>query len=140
MPQMRDAFPYMKVRKFDIWTVLFVDMFFVDNDNLVILIADVSGKGITAALFMAQAKQIIQSQMIICGGDAIEAISAANLKLIENSNADMFVTVWLGVVNLVTGHMAFVDAGHNYSALQKDDGRVPDLEVKINERKKEAGR
>lgn len=129
LPNTFPAFPDRK--EFDIFASMtpakevggdFYDMFFVDNDNLVILIADVSGKGITAALFMAQAKQIIQSQMIICGGDAIEAISAANLKLIENSNAFMFVTVWFGVVNLVTGHMAFVDAGHNYSALQKDDG------------------
>ena len=98
----------------------FYDMFFVDDDNLAILIADVSGKGITAALFMAQAKQIIQSQMIICGGDAVVALTAANLQLIKNSNADMFVTVWLGVINLSTGHMTFVDAGHNYSAVQKN--------------------
>ncbi len=90
----------------------FYDMFMVDDDNLAIVMADVSGKGITAALFMAQAKQVIQSQVLICGGNVAEALTAANLQLINNSISDMFVTVWLGIITLSTGHLTFVDAGH----------------------------
>ncbi len=100
----------------------FYDMFLTDEKNLAMVIADVSGKGITAALFMAQAKQVIQSQMLLCGGDPVAALTEANLQLIKNSISDMFVTVWLGVVNLSTGHLTFVDAGHEYPALQKAGG------------------
>ena len=129
LPHTFPAFPDR--REFDIYASMtpakevggdFYDMFFVDEDNLAMVMADVSGKGITAALFMAQAKQVIQSQVMTCGGDAVAALTEANLQLIKNSISDMFVTVWLGIINLTTGHMTFVDAGHEYPAIQKDGG------------------
>lgn len=95
----------------------FYDFFYVDEDHLAIEIADVSGKGITAALFMALSKQMIQSQMIINNGDPVEALTVANLRLIEESVPDMFVTVWLGILTLSTGELTFVDAGHEYPAI-----------------------
>ena len=100
----------------------FYDMFMVGDDELAVVIADVSGKGITAALFMAQSKQVIQSQLIICHGNVAEALAAANMQLIKTSVSDMFVTVWLGVITLSTGHMTFVDAGHEFPAVQRDQG------------------
>ncbi len=100
----------------------FYDFFLVDSDHLALVMADVSGKGITAALFMALSKQVIQSRLLLHGGDVSEAITAANLQLIEESLADMFVTVWLGVVTLSTGNLVFVDAGHEYPAFRRGGG------------------
>jgi sigma-B regulation protein RsbU (phosphoserine phosphatase) len=100
----------------------FYDFFYVDEDHLAMVMADVSGKGITAALFMALSKQMIQSQMMMSDGDVVEALEVANRRLLEESVPDMFVTVWLGVINLSTGHLVFVDAGHEYPAIQSGDG------------------
>lgn len=97
----------------------FYDFFYIDDDHLAIVIADVSGKGITAALFMALSKQMIQSQMIIHGTDVAGALSVANLRLLEESVKDMFVTVWAGILTLSTGQLTFVDAGHKYPAIKK---------------------
>lgn len=100
----------------------FYDFFFVDEDHLALVMADVSGKGITAALFMALSKQVLQSQLLIHGGDVVAAVTAANLKLLEESLADMFVTVWIGVLTISTGKMFFVDAGHEYPVVQRAGG------------------
>ncbi len=100
----------------------FYDFFYIDEDHLAIEVADVSGKGITAALFMALSKQMIQSQMLIHNGDVAEALFVANIRLLEESVRDMFVTVWLGVLTISTGELAFVDAGHEYPAIKKAEG------------------
>ena len=100
----------------------FYDFFYIDDDHLAIEVADVSGKGITAALFMALSKQMIQSQMIIHNGDIAESLSVANIRLLEESVRDMFVTVWLGVLTLSTGELVFADAGHEYPAIQRAGG------------------
>ena len=93
--------------------------FYVDEDHLGIVMADVSGKGITAALFMALSKQMIQSEMHIHKGEVAEALSDANRRLLDESVPDMFVTVWLGLLTLSTGKLVFVDAGHEYPAIKQ---------------------
>ncbi len=97
----------------------FYDFFYVDEDHLGVVMADVSGKGITAALFMALSKQMIQSQMHIHKGNVAEALSDANRRLLDESVPDMFVTVWLGLLTLSTGKLSFVDAGHEYPAIKQ---------------------
>jgi sigma-B regulation protein RsbU (phosphoserine phosphatase) len=90
----------------------FYDVFFVDRDRLAFVIADVSGKGIPAALFMATSKTTLQS----CVRDypsLSDAITVANESLCRNNTAQMFVTAWIGVLDLCTGALTFVCAGHN---------------------------
>lgn len=99
----------------------FYDFFYLDDDHLVIEIADVSGKGITAALFMAQSMQILHAQAAMLNGDVVKAMEVANAKLSAESLIDMFVTVWLGVFTISTGELTFVDAGHEYPAIKRGD-------------------
>lgn len=90
----------------------FYDVFFVDKDRLALVVADVSGKGIPAALFMATSKTTIQN----CVRDypsLSEAVTVANDSLCRNNSAEMFVTAWIGVLDLLTGALTFVCAGHN---------------------------
>ena len=103
------------------------DFYYLDDDHLVITIGDVSGKGITAALFMALSKQMLKSQMILHGGNIREAMNAANKRLCEESADAMFVTVWLGVLTISTGVLEFVDAGHLYAAVKSEDS---DFEIR----------
>ena len=70
---------------------------------------------------MALSKQMVQSQLLIQKGDVVSAVTAANLQLLERSLADMFVTMWVGVVTLSTGEIVYVDAGHDYPALQRGE-------------------
>ena len=88
----------------------FYDYFFMDDDNLVLVIGDVSGKGISAALFMVMTKHIMQNQVIRRDGDVVEAITDVNTLLMEENGAKMFVTVWLGVLNVPTGRLQYVNA------------------------------
>ena len=90
----------------------FYDFFFVDPEHVAIEIADVSGKGVPAALFMMQAKTIIKN-LVESGMPINEAYTEANHRLCENNEAEMFVTAWMGVINLTNGHVEYVNAGHN---------------------------
>lgn len=90
----------------------FYDVFFVDGDKLAFVIGDVSGKGVPAALFMATSKITLQN----CIRDIpslSEAVSTANDSLCARNEADMFITLWVGVLDLKSGEMSFVNAGHN---------------------------
>ena len=98
----------------------FYDFFYRDEDHMVILIADVSGKGIPAALFMANSKQTIQN-CIREVPDLAEAISNANETLCENNEAEMFVTAWIGVLEISTGKIEYVCAGHNPPVLISEE-------------------
>lgn len=90
----------------------FYDFFQTDEDHLVILIADVSGKGVPASLFMVVAKTLLQSR--ITGGDSLaEAVAEINEKLCAGNKKGMFVTAWIGVLSLSAGTLAYVNAGHN---------------------------
>ena len=99
----------------------FYDFYFIDDDNLAFLIADVSGKGIPAAMFMMTSKTIIKS--LAESGMSVEAVfTQANEKLCEGNDAGMFVTAWLGILNVKTGKVLFANAGHNPPLVKHADG------------------
>lgn len=91
------------------------DCFFLDKEHLVILIADVSGKGIPAALFMMVTKALLKNNVSNSPG---RILSKTNDTLCEGNDSLMFVTVWLGIVHLPSGKLTYANAGHNYPLLQ----------------------
>lgn len=99
----------------------FYDFFLIDPMHLGVVIADVSGKGVPAALFMVIAKTLIKNRALM-GGTPAEILAFVNNQLCENNEAEMFVTVWLGILDLSTGKMTAANAGHEYPALKRADG------------------
>ncbi len=99
----------------------FYDYFLTDKDHLVMVMADVSGKGVPAALFMVIAKTLLKNSALsgIAAGEIAEKV---NDQLCENNDAGMFVTVWLGVLTISTGHMTYINAGHEYAAVMHAGG------------------
>ncbi len=95
----------------------FYDYFLTDDDHLALVMADVSGKGLPAAMFMVMGKDKIRHSVLKHGADVAEAVKEVNLELIKENDAGLFVTVWLGVIDLKTGHMDYVNAGHEYPAI-----------------------
>ena len=89
----------------------FYDFFLVDSDHLGLVIADVSGKGIPAALFMTASKTLIKNQLM-SGCDPAAALERVNLQLCERNSSMMFVTVWLAVLEISTGKGLACNAGH----------------------------
>ena len=98
------------------------DFFMIDDDHLALVIADVSGKGVSASLFMVTAKNLIKSQTEKGVQDPAEIFSHVNRQLMEVNRAHMFVTAWLGILKLSTGELMYVDAGHEYPALRRKGG------------------
>ena len=94
----------------------FYDTFFLDSDRLAFVVGDVSGKGIPAALFMASSKTILQS-CIRDIPDLTKAVETANNALCKRNEAEMFVTAWVGVLNVKTGSLTYLSAGHNAPVL-----------------------
>ncbi len=90
----------------------FYDFFMVDEKNMAMVIADVSGKGIPAALFMVITKTLIKNEVNM-GGAPGEVFARVNHLLFEGNEDDMFVTAWLGILNTETGLLTYVNAGHN---------------------------
>jgi sigma-B regulation protein RsbU (phosphoserine phosphatase) len=90
----------------------FYDYFLIDDDHLVLVIGDVSGKGVPAALFMMIVKSLI-NYLINSGLSPSEAFYQLNNQLLENNNEEMFVTVWLGILEISSGKLTYVNAGHN---------------------------
>lgn len=107
----------------------FYDFFFVGEGKLALVMADVSGKGIPAALFMMRAKATIQG-VLKDGVDIAAAISTANDTLAASNDANMFVTAWIGVVDITTGDLEYVNAGHNRPLVKRKDGSVAFLNEK----------
>lgn len=106
----------------------FYDVFYVDSTHLAFVIGDVSGKGVPAALFMASSKITLQN----CVRDIpklSEAVAAANNALCARNDAQMFVTIWVGIFDLNDGTLCFVSAGHNPPVLLRD-GKADYLKVK----------
>ena len=99
----------------------FYDFYKLSDTTVAFLAADVSGKGIPAAMFMMTAKTIIKA--LAESGMAVgDIFSKANEKLCENNEADMFVTAWMGILDLTTGNVQFANAGHNPPLLKRADG------------------
>ena len=124
------AFPAFPDRtEFDIYATMepakevggdFYDFFMIDEDHLGILIADVSGKGIPAALFMMISKVILQSCAML-GRSAGDILTKTNEALCSRNRLEMFVTVWLGILEISTGRLTAANAGHEYPVLKQGD-------------------
>ena len=100
----------------------FYDFFFVDDDHLALVIADVSGKGVPAALFMMMSKNLIKDHAIM-KLSPMDIAGQVNRMLCENNKQDMFVTAWIGILELSTGRITAVNAGHEYPAILRPDGK-----------------
>ena len=128
LPCIFPAFPDRE--EFDIYATMtpakevggdFYDFFLVDSDHLAMVIADVSGKGVPAALFMVIAKTLLKN-CAQTGASPKAVLEKVNDQLCENNEAEMFVTVWLGILEISTGSLTCANAGHEYPALKRADG------------------
>ena len=101
----------------------FYDMFIIDDDHLALVIADVSGKGVPAALFMVVSRTLIKNHAM--GGNLSPAkiFEVVNDQLCEGNEAGLFVTVWMGILTISTGDMICSNAGHEYPAIRRNGGR-----------------
>ncbi len=129
------------------------DFFFLDDQHLAIVIGDVSGKGVSAALFMVLAKNTLKNRLIQYRTDVVKAVTEANKQLVNDNSGKMFVSAWAGVLEINTGILRFVDAGHEIAAVSgkhsafhflKDEhsfvlGMMEDAKYKLNEVKLEQG-
>lgn len=130
--------PYPNHKEFDLWASMdtakevggdFYDFYFVNEETLAFLIADVSGKGIPAAMFMMNAKAVLKSYAE-SGLDVNKVFTLANEKLCEGNDAGMFVTAWMGLLNIKTGAVSFANAGHNPPLVKHADGSFEYLKVR----------
>lgn len=99
----------------------FYDFFFVDHDHLALVMADVSGKGIPAAMFMMMVKSMIQTHAMTEHSPK-EVLETVNQLICDNNKEGMFITVWLGIVDVKTGRMVAANAGHEYPLFKKPGG------------------
>ncbi len=129
LPNIFPAFPDR--RDFDIYASMdpakevggdFYDFFLVDDDHLALVIADVSDKGVPAALFMMVSKILLKNQLMNKLSPA-KTLERVNDQICSNNRSDMFVTAWIGVLDLKTGKLTAANAGHEYPTLKKADGR-----------------
>ena len=129
LPSIYPAFP--EKTEFDIYASMdpakevggdFYDFFLIDNDHLCMVIADVSGKGVPAALFM-MASRIILANNAKMGKSPSQILTDTNTAICSNNREDMFVTVWLGILELSTGKLKASNAGHEYPALMQAGGK-----------------
>lgn len=96
----------------------FYDFFMIDDDHLGLVMADVSGKGVPAALFMVRAKTIIKNRAR-SGGTPSEILAYANDQLLEGNDAELFVTVWMAIITVSTGEGIAANAGHEHPVLKR---------------------
>ena len=99
----------------------FYDLYMLDEKHVIVLIADVSGKGIPAALFMALSKTLIKTHMQLCASPA-EALTKSNHVMCEGNDVGFFVTAWMGILDLETGLLTYANAGHNMPLVKGADG------------------
>ncbi len=104
----------------------FYDFFLIDDDHLALVMSDVSGKGVPAALFMVIAKTLLKNHLQ-SGATVAEALTATNDQLSENNEEMLFVTSWIGIVDLKTGEVKFADAGHETTLILHPDGNVEEI-------------
>ena len=123
--------PYPDRKEFDIYATMtpakevggdFYDFFLINRNHLGLVMADVSGKGVPAALFMVIAKTLIKNRAMM-GGSPAEILHDVNNQLCEGNDAELFVTVWLGILEISTGKIVSSNAGHEYPALKRADGK-----------------
>ncbi|MBP5618499.1 MAG: SpoIIE family protein phosphatase [Clostridia bacterium] len=128
LPSIYPAFPDRK--EFDIYATMdpakevggdFYDFFLVDDDHLCMVMADVSGKGVPAALFM-MASKIILANNAMMGKSPAQILTDTNAAICANNREEMFVTVWLGILEISTGKLTAANAGHEYPVIMAPDG------------------
>lgn len=100
----------------------FYDFYMPDSDHLVITIADVSGKGVPAALMMMVTKTLLKNRGLTDFGDCAKILSMVNNQLCGANDLNMFVTVWIGILTISTGELVTSNAGHEYPALMRAGG------------------
>ena len=119
--------PFPDEPAFSIWASMetakevggdFYDFYFTGVDRVLFLVADVSGKGVPAAMFMMRAKTLIKSAAQT-GKPLARVFEEANDALCEGNSSNTFVTAWAGEVNLKTGHVVYVNAGHNAPVVRR---------------------
>jgi sigma-B regulation protein RsbU (phosphoserine phosphatase) len=96
----------------------FYDFFLVDEDHIALVMADVSGKGVPAALFMVIAKTLIKNRTLM-GGTPSEILTHVNDQLCEGNKAELFVTVWMAIVEISSGKGVAVNAGHEHPVIKR---------------------
>lgn len=130
LPCIFPAFPNR--REFDIYATMtpakevggdFYDFFLMDDDHLAVVIADVSGKGVPAALFMVIAKTLIKDHTQ-SGKLPEEVFTEVNRQLCEANDENLFVTAWMGVLEISTGKLVYVNAGHNPPVIGRKNGET----------------
>ena len=107
----------------------FYDFYKLNENTVAFLVADVSGKGIPAAMFMMTAKTIIKD-LAESGMPVNEIFTKANKKLCENNESGMFVTAWMGILDIPSGNLKFANAGHNPPLLKRADGTFEYLKTR----------
>lgn len=136
LPSLYPAFPERP--EFDVYASMdpakevggdFYDFFMVDDDHLCVCIADVSGKGVPAALFM-MASMIILANNAKMGKTPAQILTDSNSAICANNKEEMFVTVWLGILEISTGKLTAANAGHEYPVLKTPDGKFELLKDK----------
>lgn len=138
LPNSVNAFPSRK--EFEVYARMdtakevggdFYDFYFSDKDRFNFIVADVSGKGIPAALFMMRAKSVLRSQAE-SGADINEVFIRSNNALCSGNDAEMFVTAWQGSIDLCTGELSFVNAGHNPPIIRHKNGEFEFYKTRSN--------
>ena len=107
----------------------FYDFYKLNDNTVAFLVADVSGKGIPAAMFMMTAKTIIKD-LAESGMSVNDIFTKANQKLCENNESGMFVTAWMGILDVNSGKLTFANAGHNPPLLKRADGSFEYLKTR----------
>ena len=129
LPNIFPAFPERE--EFDVYATMspakevggdFYDFFLIDDTHLGLVIADVSGKGVPAALFMMISKILVQNYAMT-GRSPAQVLKAVNDQICSNNREEMFVTVWFGILDTVTGELTAASAGHEYPAILQAGGK-----------------
>ncbi len=129
--------PFPTESRFDIWASMeaarevggdFYDFYFTGQDRILFLVADVSGRGIPAAMFMMRAKTLIKGAAQT-GKPLTQVFEETNDALCEGNLSNTFVTAWAGALNTRTGHVTFVNAGHNPPVVRRG-GKLEFLKTK----------
>ena len=124
--------PFPGRSEFDIYATMhtakevggdFYDFFLIDDDHLAIVMADVSGKGVPAALFMMASKILISNYALMNPDSPAKVLERVNHQICLSNRAEMFVTTWLGFLEISTGRLKAANAGHEYPVLRRAGGR-----------------
>ena len=123
--------PFPERKDFDVYASMipakevggdFYDYFLIDDDHLCIIMADVSGKGVPAALFMMASKILLKTTAMAIQEPG-KILARVNNQICSNNSLEMFVTAWLGILELSTGKLTAANAGHEYPIIRQHGGR-----------------